>query len=96
MELSQEYLIRLEKRNFNLRIGIIIILFLIGLLVLYNNYGVKPSLEDQELTKTLFGQTIKVIDCREALIYYAEHELKTIDRNQAVGLMDEYNISYLN
>lgn len=87
-------LIKWQKKNFYLRIFIIVLLLAIGTRVLYNHYGVPPSLEDQKLTKDTFGNITEIIDCRSALVYYAKHS-GLIDSNKAKNISLEFNLTYM-
>ena len=85
-----EELIKWEKRNFKLRIVMIIILLLIGIAVLYNRYGAKSCLEDNKLLDKLNNP---IIDCRGALIYYAQHKLGVINQTESDALYNSINYS---
>jgi hypothetical protein len=79
-----------EKRNFKIRIILIILLLLIGGYVIKNKYGTPPSLADSKLLDALGNP---IIDCRGALIYYAENKLNIINESEKNKLYAQFNIS---
>lgn len=81
------------RLNIVLRSVMVFILLAILGAVLFNKYGTPPNLEDNQLLDQL---GMKVADCREALIYYAEHELISIQPSEADRLRIQYNLSRFN
>lgn len=69
--MDQEYLAKIELRNFYLRIVLIVIMFVIAMSVLYFRFGYNDP-DDSALFNQMGD---KVIDCKTALYYYAEKEL---------------------
>lgn len=85
------------KLNSILRIVMIIILLVIAAMIAYYRFGTPPNLEDIELRRELQnGDSIKLIDCRGALIYYAQKEMNTLTPEEAEKLRNKYNISLIN
>lgn len=82
-----------QKLNSGLRIVGILVLLALGGLVLKNKYGTPPNLEDHKLLNAT-GSTIA--DCREALIFYAEQKLGTINKSEAQRLRFDFNLSGVN
>lgn len=76
------------KLNVYLRIGVLIILVLIGMFVIYHKYGyVNP--DDSKLFDSLGNE---IITCREALYYYAENELDIYEGKSNIN-PNEINIT---
>jgi hypothetical protein len=74
---SNEILIKLERRNFYLRLTIILVLILIALLVVYFRYGYTDPDDVGIIDK--IGRNVS---CREALNYYAEHKWGYTDNQE--------------
>lgn len=88
-------LISWNKRNFFLRIINLIILISLLSAIVYYKYGTPPNLEDHAIYKAIGNESIKVIDCRTALLYYAEKELMIIDRNRSREIYNGFNLTDL-
>lgn len=85
------YLISLEKRNFWIRLGILLILLVIAVAVIFFKYGYTDP-DDSALFDRL---GTKIISCKDALYYYAEKELKIFNESKQIVNLSSYNYSKL-
>ena len=80
-----------DKFHLVLRISSIIVLLAIAGMILYFRFGTPPSLEEQKLLDKLNNP---IIDCRGALVYYAEHELNYKADSNDTALINKYKMNF--